>query len=423
MAQAITLSGNPIRSDNHARAVLQTYMALRPTSVAFTFLIGALAALPPLSIDLGLPALTLLQENLGASPTQAALTLSLFLAGFGVSQLVMGPLSDRYGRRPIMLGGLSLYALGGLGCALAPSIEALLAFRLLEGIGAAGGTTLAMAVVRDVFDGQAGRIKMSQVSMVITIAPIIAPTLGGLLLLFGEWRFIYAMLAVAGVLLVLAVAFGLHETRPAVPGARLNLLGRYAAVFHQRRTMGYILVNTLGSGGLFAFISASPMVLMGTLGVSTFTFGLLFAITSSGILMGSTANTFLARRGVPPRLPLAMALIMAPISALAASAFLLADIISLATFIPFVVLTGFCRGLATPNVTHAALEPVPQHAGVTAALMGCGQMLCAALSSVLVAVAYPSLGMLSVTLAMVVFSASSLLAWLVLERSVTRPRM
>ncbi len=194
-------------------------MALRPTSVAFTFLIGALAALPPLSIDLGLPALTLLQQGLGASAAEAALTLSLFLAGFGVSQLFMGPLSDRYGRRPVMLGGLSLYALGGLGCALAPTVHALLAFRLLEGVGAAGGTTLAMAVVRDLFEGQAGRVKMSQVSMVITIAPIIAPTLGGLLLAFGEWRFIYAVLAAAGVMLVLAVAFGLRETRPPVPGA------------------------------------------------------------------------------------------------------------------------------------------------------------------------------------------------------------
>ena len=166
-------------------------MALRPQSLAFTFLIGALAALPPLSIDLGLPALNLLESSLGASHTQAALTLSLFLVGFGLSQLVMGPLSDRHGRRPVMLAGMTLYALAGLGCALSTSIEALLAFRLLAGIGAAGGTTLAMAVVRDSFEGQAGRIKMSQVSMVITIAPIIAPTLGGLLL-FHDWRVIYA---------------------------------------------------------------------------------------------------------------------------------------------------------------------------------------------------------------------------------------
>jgi DHA1 family bicyclomycin/chloramphenicol resistance-like MFS transporter len=396
-------------------------MALRPQSLAFTFLIGALAALPPLSIDLGLPALTLLESSLGASHTQAALTLSLFLAGFGVSQLVMGPLSDRYGRRPVMLAGMALYALAGLGCALSSSIEALLAFRLLEGIGAAGGTTLAMAVVRDSFDGQAGRIKMSQVSMVITIAPIIAPTLGGLLLLvFLDWRVIYATLALAGAALVAAVWFGLAESRPPLPGARLDLLGRYAAVFRHRRTMGYVLVNTLGSGGLFAFIAGSPMLLMGTMGVSTAVFGLLFATTSSGILLGSTINNILARRGVGARAPLAIGLSLAPLAALGAALVAGAGIVSVATFIPFVVVVGICRGLTTPNITHAALEPVPHHAGVTAALMGAGQMLCMAVASVVVAEMHDDFGALGVALTMLGFLSAGLVAWLLVERAVRR---
>lgn len=392
-------------------------MALRPHSVGFTFLIGALAALPPLSIDLGLPALNLLHASLGASPAQAAMTLSLFLAGFGAAQLVMGPLSDRFGRRPVMLGGMTLYAAAGLGCALAPTIEALLAFRLLEGIGAAGGTTLAMAVVRDSFDGQAGRIKMSQVSMVITIAPIIAPTLGGLILLLGEWRLIYLMLGLAGIALVVAVYFGLDESRPPTPGTRLDLIGRYAAVFRHRPTMGYVLVNTLGSGGLFAFIASSPLVLMGTLGVSVQMFGLLFAITSSGILVGSAINNRLARNGVNARVPLAVGLSIAPLAALAATAFMAMGIVSLQTFIPFVVIVGICRGLTTPNITHAALEPVPQHAGTTAALMGCGQMLCMALSGVVVASLYPTLGPLGVGLTMLGFLSAGLLSWLVVEHA------
>lgn len=391
-------------------------MALRPTSVAFTFLIGALAALPPLSIDLGLPALGMLQDALDTTHAQAAATLSLFLAGFGVSQLFMGPFSDRYGRRPVMLAGLTLYALAGVGCALAPNIEVLLGMRLLEGIGAAGGTTLAMAVVRDSFDGQAGRVKMSQVSMVITIAPIIAPTLGGLLLAFGEWRVIYAVLGVAGVLLVLAVHFGLAESRPPVPGARLDLGRRYLAVFGFRRTMGYVLVNTLGSGGLFAFISASPLVLMDTMGASTTVFGLLFAVTSGGILMGSTINSRLARAGVRPTLPLGIGLAVMPLAALGATLFLWAGEVRIETFVPFIVLVGICRGVSTPNATHAALEPVPHHAGVTSALMGCGQMLCMAASSVIVAALYPLLGPLAVTYAILGFGGAAFLAWLVVER-------
>lgn len=395
-------------------------MALRPQSLGFTFLIGALAALPPLSIDLGLPALTLLQSQLGASPAQAAMTLSLFLTGFGASQLVMGPLSDRFGRRPVMLAGMALYAASGLACGMATSIELLLAFRLLEGIGAAGGTTLAMAVVRDRFEGQAGRIKMSQVSMVITIAPIIAPTLGGLLLMVGDWELIFLVLGLAGVALVLAVFFGLEESWPPQPGARLDLVGRYSAVLRNRRTMGYVLVNTLGSGGLFAFISGSPLILMGTLGVSTQVFGLLFAITSSGILLGSAINSILARRGVPARRPLAVGLALAPLAALAASLFLLAGMARLETLIPFVVLVGVCRGMTTPSINFAALEPVPQHAGVTAALMGCGQMLCMAVSGVIVAALYPHFGPLGLTLTMLAFLSAGLFSWLWVERAARR---
>ncbi len=391
-------------------------MALRPTSLAFTFLIGALAALPPLSIDLGLPALGLLQDALDTTHAEAAATLSLFLAGFGVSQLFMGPLSDRYGRRPVMLAGLTLYALAGLGCALAPNIEVLLGMRLLEGIGAAGGTTLALAVVRDSFDGQAGRVKMSQVSMVITIAPIIAPTLGGLLLVFGEWRLIYAVLSVAGALLVLAVTLGLAESRPPAPGARLEMAQRYLAVFRFRRTMGYVLVNTLGSGGLFAFISASPLVLMDTMGVSTGMFGVLFAVTSGGILVGSTINSRLAQAGVRPTVPLGIGLAVMPLAALGATLFLWAGVVRVETFVPFIVLAGICRGVSTPNATHAALEPVPHHAGVTSALMGCGQMLCMALSSVIVGSLYPELGPLAVTYAILGFGGTAFLAWLVVER-------
>jgi DHA1 family bicyclomycin/chloramphenicol resistance-like MFS transporter len=380
-------------------------MRIRPESVAFTLLLGALAALPPLSIDMGLPALGLIRTSLGATAEQATLTLSLFLAGFGVAQLLVGPLSDRFGRRPVMLGGLALYALGGLGCALAPSIGALLGFRLLAGMGAAGSTTLAMAVVRDVFEGHAGRVKMSTVSMVITIAPIIAPTIGGLILLLGGWRFIYSLLAVTGVLLLATVAVGLGETRPAIKGARLDIVGRYGAVLRQPRTVGYSVVNALGSGSLFAFIAASPLVLI----------GVLFALTSGGILAGSSASSFLARRRVPATRPLAFGLWLAPVASIAASLFLLAGIERLETFVPFIVVTGFCRGLTNPNATHAALEPVPAHAGVASAMMGCGQMLTAAASGALVAVLLPSLGALAITLAMTGFTLSALLAWWVVE--------
>jgi DHA1 family bicyclomycin/chloramphenicol resistance-like MFS transporter len=391
-------------------------MRIRPDSLAFTLLLGALATLPPLSIDMGLPALALIQASLAASAGQATLTLSVFLVGYGAAQLLVGPVSDRVGRRPVMLGGLVLFALGGVGCALAPSIGLLLACRLVAGIGAAGSTTLVMAIVRDVFTGQAARVQISTVSMVMSVAPMIAPSIGGLMLLLGGWRFIYSLLAIAGIVLLAAVWCGLTETRPPDRGARLDLVGRYAAVLRQRRTVGYAAINALGFGSLFAFIAVSSVVLIGRMGASVALFGLLFALTSGGVLAGNWCNTLLARRDVRQELPLAVGLWLAPLAAIAASLFLAAGVERLLTFVPFIVLIGFCRGITSPNATHAALEPVPNHAGVASAMMGCGQMLVGALSGGLVAALFPLLGPLAVTLAMAGFNIAALVVWQAVER-------
>lgn len=189
-------------------------MALRPTSLAFTLLLGALGTLPPLSVDMNLPALPLVQLALGTTPGGAALTVSLFLVGFASAQLVLGPLSDRFGRRPVLLGGLLIYTCGGAVCAFAPSISALLVARLLQGVGAAGGTVMAFAVTRDLFSGADLRKRLSYITMVFSVAPLIAPSLGAIMLHLSGWRSIFAVLTGAGVLLVAAAGFGLHETHP-----------------------------------------------------------------------------------------------------------------------------------------------------------------------------------------------------------------
>lgn len=392
-------------------------MRLNPNRFAFTALIGALAALPPLSIDMGLPALGILQSDLGATAAEASGTLSLFLYGFAAGQLVMGPLSDRFGRRPVMLVGLAIYAVFGMACALAWSPGWLLFFRLIEGVGASGGSTLAMAIVRDLFSGQAGRIKMSAVSMVIVIAPIIAPSIGSVMLEFGGWQFIYATLALSGVALFAAAYFGLHETRPADPDARIDVIGRYAAVFRSRRTLGFAMVNAAGSGALFSFIGTSSLVLMGQMGMSKFIFASMFAMTSSGILLGSSLNNLFARRAVAPSKPLAAGLCLAPLASLAASGFLWADIVTPLTFVPFVVLLGMSRGLIASNATHAALEPVPLHAGAASSLLGFAQVASSGTAGVLVSVAFPRYGALAVTVSMLIYSLLALLAWRWVETS------
>lgn len=316
---------------------------MRTDSFAFIVLLGALAALPPLSIDIGLPAFAYLEAGLGVSAAQAAWTLSIFMAGFGLAQIVVGPLSDRFGRRPVMLTGLALFTASGLGCALAPSIEVLLGFRLLAGIGAAGSSTLALAVARDLFEGHDARVKLSTIATVTTIAPMIGPTLGGLLLIFGEWRFIYAFLAAAGVVQFALAYVLLAETRPPQVGAKIAILGRYAAVLRVRRTVGYALVNGFGSAGMFAYIAVSSVLLMGDMGASVWLFSVLFATTSGGIMLGAQINAALARRRVRAQIPLAIAQYAAPVASLAGLV-VLATGPTLATFVPTVVAFCVCRG-------------------------------------------------------------------------------
>jgi MFS transporter, DHA1 family, multidrug resistance protein len=385
-------------------------MEIRPQSVGFTVLLGALAALPPLSIDMGLPAFPRLEQELGTSSAGAGLTLSVFMAGFSVSQLLLGPLSDRYGRRPVLLAGLLFYAAAGFLCALAPSIGTLIGFRLVEGACAASGTVMAFAITRDLFEGAAARQRFSYVSVVLSVAPVIAPTLGSWALMVGGWRAIYTFLGITGVALLLAVGAGLPETRRRPPAAIGPLRG-FARMARHRRAMGYALTNAMGFGALFAYISGSPLVLMGVLGVSAPIYGLLFAITSGGIMLGAWVNSQAAHSADVSRTALAGALSISLAAAAALLAVTTQGWATVATLLPLFVLHAFCRGVSMPNATQGALEPMGEIAGVASAVVGFLQMATAALSSALVALLFPLLGPTAMALVMTMFSAAALLTW------------
>jgi DHA1 family bicyclomycin/chloramphenicol resistance-like MFS transporter len=391
---------------------------LRPEGFAFTVLLGAMAALPPLSIDMGLPAFPALERGLHTSAAGAGLTLSLFLGGFAAAQLLLGPLADRLGRRPVLLGGLMLYALAGLVCAASPSIGFLLGARLVQGLCAASGSVMALAIVRDRFEGAAARARLSYVSVVLSVAPIVAPSIGGAAVMLAGWRGVYAFLGIAGGLLTLAVALGLEETRPEahVPPRVAAAFGR---MLRHRRAIGFALTNALGFGAMFAYIAGSPLVLMGGFGLSAPVYALLFAVNAAGIMAGAWLNGRLAARGVAPRRPLASALV----AGLAAAAALLAVIGlgagSLGAVMGLLVAFCFTRGLIMPNATHAAIEPMAEIAGVAAAVIGFLQMMTGALASFVVGALFVRLGALAMPLAMTVFSIAALLAWWLAE---TAPR-
>ena len=400
-------------------------MALRPTSLAFTLLLGALGTLPPLSVDMNLPALPLVQLALGTTPGGAALTVSLFLVGFASAQLVLGPLSDRFGRRPVLLGGLLIYTCGGAVCAFAPSISALLVARLLQGVGAAGGTVMAFAVTRDLFSGADLRKRLSYITMVFSVAPLIAPSLGAIMLHLSGWRSIFAVLTGAGVLLVAAAGFGLHETHP--PSNHPAPIGYgYGVVVRNPRALCFAFVNALHFGGTFSYVAASPLLLMDTYGVSATVYGVLFACAALGIMLGSWLNGWLAGRGVPANVPLLSSLLASLISGAALSVAAAGGLPSLFFVMPLPVVHVATRGLVGPNATHGALEPLPNVAGAAAAFVGCLQMLTGAITGGIVAMLYSRLGPLAMFLMMTCFAFLALVAWfaagLFSEQEIQLPR-
>lgn len=382
-------------------------MRIRPESLGFILLLGSLAAIPPLSIDMGLPAFPDLERQLGASSAGAGLTLSLFMVGFAGGQLVIGPLSDRFGRRPVLLVGLLAYALAGGLCALADGIAGLIGLRLIEGFAAASGTVIAFAMVRDVFSGETARKRLSYVTMVLAVAPVIAPTLGGWALLLAGWRAIFAFLGLAGLALTLAVALALDETRPPQAGRRLTVVQAFGQMLRHRPAIGFAVAQALNFGALFSFVSGSPLLLMGTLGLSAASYGLVFAVASAGIIAGSFLNTRLGGGSGVARIALAVSILAPLLMGVAA----LTGGLTLGVFMPMILGHTLCRGLIAPNATHRALEPMGAVAGTAAAVVGFLQMAVGALSSAVVAVLFPALGPLTMPLMMTMFALACAGAW------------
>ena len=362
--------------------------AIHPDKLAFTLLLGALCALPPMSIDMALPALSLIGDSLGATIGAATLTLSVFMAGFSFAQLAFGPISDRFGRRPTLLCGCALFTLASFACAAAPSMGFLLTARFFEGCGAGSGTTMAFAIVRDRFDGANARTRLSYVSMVLSIAPMIAPTLGAWIIGVTHCRVIYGLLGVGCALLVGTVYLTLEESLKTPDATALQparLMSNYLRVLRTRASIGYILVNGFNFGCMFAYVAGSSFLMMQVFDLSANVYGATFACTAFGIMSGAFINSRLSLFGVSPRIPLTIGLvgILACTSALAV--LYANDLVRLSVFLPLLVGSTFSYGLVTANAAHGALHPLPDIAGVAGASLGFVQMAFGSMASASVA--------------------------------------
>lgn len=348
---------------------------LDPESRWFIVLLGSLTALTALSIDMSLPALPFLTKSLQIPADRAQLTLSLFLLGFAIGQLVVGPASDRFGRRPVLLWGLLAFTLAGAGCARSQGIEALILCRFLQGMTACVGPVLGRAVVRDHFSAERAAALLSSLTVVLAVAPLVAPMIGGQLLDHFTWHAIFWALSLAGLALFgLAAAFlgeSLSPENRQIHGPA-EIAGSFALFLRNRESVAHALIICFVFGAQFAYISGSPFVVIEVFGVPPHHYGLFFGATAICLIVGASANGRLLREHTPARL-LRTGLFLLASAGGALSLIALLGGGMIATLIPL-MLFFFALGIVTPNATAAALQPMGRRAGVASALLGVFQM-------------------------------------------------
>ncbi|MGQ4446158.1 Bcr/CflA family efflux MFS transporter [Streptomyces griseus] len=366
--------------------------AARRTGLLVTLVLGGLTALPPLSMDMYLPALPAVTDSLSAPAATIQLTLTACLAGMALGQLVVGPMSDRWGRRKPLLLGMVVYVLATAICALAPTAELLIGFRLLQGLAGAAGIVIARAVVRDLYDGVEMARFFSTLMLISGVAPIIAPLIGGQVLRVTDWRGIFVVLTGVGIALTLVVWKWLHETLPPADrhtGGVTDALRTMRGLLADRVFTGYMIAGGLAFAVLFAYISASPFVVQEIYGASPQTFSLLFGLNSIGLIAVGQINgkLLVGRFSLDKVLGFGLAVIV-----LAAVALLLmtTGVFGEAGLVPvaaglFVLMSAM--GLAMPNTNAQALMRTKHAAGSASALLGTSSFLIGAIASPLVGIA------------------------------------
>lgn len=380
-------------------------MRIAPNSLAFNCLLGLLSALPTFGIDMILPALSATAAALGARASDVGLAMSVYLLGLGAALVVYGPLSDRIGRRPIIMFGAALLALASAGCMLARSLPVLLLFRTLQGVGASGPGMGALTIVRDLFEGEEARARMSYIVFAINIVPMIAPSVGAALLTLGGWQAVYWVPIAGGCILLVAMR-GLDETARIDPGARfspITLVRDYLAVLGHPICLGNAICNAAAAGAVFAYISGSSLFLINVVGLGPGQYGVVFGASSLSVMAGSLLNRRLSGWGVTPRQMIAIGLSLSTVLAACLTAMALADGRSIMVVV--LVMTGVALsfGLISPNAISEALEPVPAIAGAAGAVVMFMQMLGAACSSWLVAWLFDGRSALSMAITMLAF--------------------
>ena len=393
------------------------------TPWGIVILLGSLTAVGALSIDMYLPSLPAIGTAFRVPSGAAQATLASFFTGLALGQFFYGPASDRWGRRGPLLAGIAIYVAASIACALSPSLESLVAARFFQGLGGCAGQVITRAVVRDRFGHRQSAQILSRLMLVMGIAPILAPLAGGALLVVSGWRMIFWVLTAFGALIGAAMFVGLRETRSAATAIQARSqhpVRAYLDLLKQRMLIGYTLSGAFNSAALFAYIAASPGLLIQTYRIPPTSFGWVFGVNAVGLIGASQLNAHLLRRHSPETI-----LIRARPLAVAAAALLAVDAFTgfggeWGVLVPlFLVVSSF--GLFGANTQAAGLNVDPLRAGSISALMGAAGFLAGALVSAVttaLTTAWPGSGakpMAAVILAAILASTLALFGVLRLE--------
>jgi DHA1 family bicyclomycin/chloramphenicol resistance-like MFS transporter len=395
---------------------------LRPGTFALTALLAGLTAVGPLSTDMYLPSLPDIARDLGASTAEVQLTISAYLIGFACGQIIYGPISDRHGRKPVLIAAVMLFGAATVACTLATSIDMLIIARIAQALGGSGAVVVTRAIVRDLYSGARAGRELSLIGSVMALAPVLAPIGGGMLQTAFGWRSIFVVLVAAAVAGLAAVWALLPETlqkREAEIASAATMLRSYRIVLSNPLFLAYLGLGTFSYAGLFAWISAASFVLQNLYGLTPFAFGFIFAVASLGYLTGTnTAARLVTRLGLDGMAGCGGAL-LALGGLMACASIALGFISSLSLVVPVAVfLAGL--GMVLPQSIAGAITPFPERAGAASSLFGFLQQTTAALCGAVVAAmlgktAWPMAG------AIALMGCATLVLWFV-SRDVRRAK-
>jgi len=353
---------------------------MKPSFARSAIVLGLLTAVGPFAIDMYLPALPMIAADLGTSDAGAQATLIGYFLAVALCQVVYGPISDSFGRKPPLYFGMALYALGALGCSVAPSIGWLVAARFVQGMGACAGMVVPRAVVRDLHNGPEAARLMALIMLVFSVSPILAPLFGSLVTEFATWRLIFVTTALIGLLGLALNAFVLTETRP--PEKRLpfdfrSVLRGYAFILSDWRFIGVVLIGAFGMGSFFAFLSSSSFVYTEHFGLTPTQFSIAFAVNAIAFIGSAQLTGVIGRRLGLRRMVLSALTYYFVVTSFLVLA-TLAGVDNLSFLIVGLFIAAAGMGLVVPSVAVLAMEHHGPRAGSASALLGTIQLITAA---------------------------------------------